>query len=147
MIHAGLVFQHFLKIPIAGNATINIKFSTGSAEVHVLPTEISTRSAIDVDLFEGSTFSGGTETNFNIENKDRNSPNTQIMTVDHYVGGTVTDGQLINQYMIGTTSKSGGTVEGGAETLLKINTDYGIKCVNQDATAGVILVKFTTHEV
>ena len=139
-IHLGMAFT-----AIVDTGTISslykISFKTPKLEdhlwVHWRPIGISTSAQyIEVNLYEGDSFSGGTTVP--VINRNRNS--TEVTSVQSIVkGSTVTlNGTLISSTGIGTEGRrtaSGGGAAADQELLLKGNTNYSIGITPAGSTA------------
>lgn len=93
--------------------------------IHIHVT-ISSLSSSEVRLYEGSTFTGGTEQAY--FNRDRNSANTGNLTIVEEPTVTV-EGAEMEAHAFGDNGKEAGSSGGGArfEWILKKNTKYLLK--------------------
>lgn len=139
-VHTGETFSVSYKSPdnspLADNGTIIFAITTSTKEAHFISSAAAGGDA-EVEILEGTTFTGGTGTAMTAYNKNRSSVNTPISTVRRDV--TITgDGTLIfNKFLPGGV---GGVAQGvSSETRdeweLKPSTVYAVRLTNRAGNA------------
>lgn len=102
---------------------------------HVVITCDVYNGAALVQMYEGSTFTSGSDVTAN--NRNRNSLNVAGMTIKS--GVTSTNGTLVKSFYAGAGSRTSGSSRSDAEMVLKSNTVYRVDVVGQVAgTAAVV---------
>ena len=140
----------FLESGLGAGLSIDSILSTGSQTVLVKSRQIAfNNESMTADVFEGTTFTGGTPAT--IYNMNRVTPNAPEFTVTSNVSVTTTGTQIA-----ATTFGLGGEGAGnrpigsfavtGVERVLKPNTDYLLRITNTAAVAQDIAVYATLYE-
>lgn len=132
-IHAG--DHYFIKdwSDIAGSATVDFLVVTPNTTkwAHMV-IEFSFEAEANITVYEGATTSAN-GTAITINNRQRNSVNTAGVTA--FTGPTViTTGTSIARYKAGAGKSAGGEVRAAAELILKQDTKYLIRVVNDTVT-------------
>lgn len=132
-IHAG--DHYFIKdwSDIAGSTTVDFLVVTPNTTkwAHMV-LEFSFEAEANITVYEGATTSAN-GTAITINNRQRNSVNTAGITA--FTGPTVTTtGTSIARYKAGTGKSAGGEVRAAAELVLKQNTKYLIRVINDTVT-------------
>lgn len=120
-IHQGQAFStHHNNSSFQDGEIISIKMNTGASEVHI-SVDASGKFDFDFEILEESTSSGGTaEVPFN---RLRTSPTTSGTTL--FIDPTIiTEGTIISSDVVSEGQKLGGSVDFGAEWILKTGTEY-----------------------
>ena len=133
-IHSG--DHYFIKdwTDIPGSSTVDFLVVTPNTTkwAHMI-IEFTFEAEANITVYEGATTSAD-GTAITINNRQRNSVNTAGITA--YTGPTVTTtGTAIARYKYGSGKSTGGAARASAELVLKQNTKYLIRVVNDTVTS------------
>lgn len=129
-IHDGMAYDALINIGTISSA-YNISFKTPTVAsgkfIHWRPTDITTsENYIQVILYEGDTYTGGTAVT--PVNRNRNSPNTSTMQVVAKGTTSTPSGTIIDIFGIGSAgtrqARSGSSSGSEQERVLKPDTIY-----------------------
>lgn len=150
-IHQGKLFESFVKTTILTTGTYAIAIHTPiDKELHYRPSTISpSADKITIELFEGSTYSAGT--NIPIINHKRTDGETATQAVKGGVtigmaGTKIAQVFLPGSTGIGQTRTGGGFNGSNNEWILKKDTIYIYKITNESTESNTIQVNFFWYE-
>lgn len=153
-IHEKRMFSAYHKGTIAAGQTLAFAFKTpATGYIHYRLAGITPNGDnVDTQIFEDATFTAGTGTLLENNNRNRNTPTTS--TVELRVAPTFTgNGTLLpgfSSFLPGTTgvgqTRIGTSGESSTEIVLKQNTTYRFLATNGSAASNTIGFNFRWYE-
>lgn len=144
-VHMGIAYSYKSSLLLAPAATVYLLGRVGAKVVHMTNYLIRSDNApIAIGFFEAPTVSVVGTPQVEVS---KNRVNIIPATLSIFSGSTITaDGALLDQDGILGGNKDTGSRETESEWLLKPNTDYVFKLVNNSAQAANIIAGFSWSE-
>lgn len=144
-VHSGSAYSFSTRADVNGNGTIYnvIMVTSDTAKWPHLRITFATEAEFDIELYEGTTYTGGASTT--TFNRNRNSSKAADMQV--ILGATATgNGTLLRRSRSGSGTGSGGGGEEQEEWILKQNTVYNFRFTKQTNGTHYISYKLWWYE-
>ena len=154
-LYYGTAFSAGLEFILSGSATVYLQGKTGADRlVHFLPRTMTHNGTdVSVALCEAPTFTADGTASITIYNMNRESAKTAEFTLFSNPPDATDDGICISSGRIfassggvGQATSAGILVGTGLERIMKKNTDYALKFVNNVTAATTFVVNWSWYE-
>ncbi len=146
-VHSSMMFHGGYSASVNNNNSLDVRFVTGTKEVHFSATAISGAQA-QLYVYEGSNISGGTPVS--LYNMRRSATNIAESKAYSAPSVTAVGVPLINGRLLpGSTNPSnrvGGEARSGTEWILKPSTSYLLRITNVSGSATTLSFVFEFYE-